>query len=194
MDKKTSFPSVPDRVRLPDERESITHRFVIRCGYEDFIASGKTDDNGNQLYKREIRDLNGYLTVGMYDDGKPGELFMKIGKAGGLWQVYDSLMIAISVGLQYGIPIEVFINKFEHMRFEPNGQTVNKEIPLAKSIADYLAKWLKMKYIVDKNECSSNGETSLVRDAFCVDDDERWLKDDFEYCGEISRGKAEDSR
>ena len=60
------------------------------------------------------------MTVGLYGDGRPGELFLKMGKTGGLWRAYDALMVAISVGLQYGIPIEVFIRKFEHMRFEPN--------------------------------------------------------------------------
>lgn len=146
---KRASPVAPDRIRLSDTRDAITHKFSIMGGDEDFVPSDKVDDDGSPLYRRVLRPLQGYLTLGLYEDGRPGELFLKIGKAGGVWRVYDALMIAISVALQYGVPIEVFIQKFEHTRFDPSGVTTNPDIPIAKSVADYLARWLKRRYPVD---------------------------------------------
>jgi len=145
-------PVEPDRIRLPDEREAITHKFVLPFGEEDYVATGQTNSSGEPLYIQRKVDLKGYVTVGLYEDGRPGEIFLKIGKAGGMWRVYDALAIAISVGLQYGVPIEAFIRKFQHVRFDPSGVTKSVLIPTMKSIPDYIARWLKTRYPLSEEE------------------------------------------
>ena len=145
-------PREPTRMRLPSEREAFTHKFTILAGEEDYMATRQKDKEGRLLYRKIYRPLVGYVTVGVYPDGRPGELFLKMGKAGGVWRGYDALMVAISVGLQYGIPVEVFIRKFQHMRFEPSGLTLSTDIPIAKSVVDYLARWLKRRYPLPEEE------------------------------------------
>jgi ribonucleoside-diphosphate reductase alpha chain len=114
---------VAKRRRLPDERQSITHKFSV--GGHD-----------------------GYLTVGMYEDGTPGEIFIVMAKAGStLNGVMDSFATAVSLGLQHGVPLRLFVNKFSHIRFEPHGFTKNPDIPIAKSIIDYLFRWLGIKFL-----------------------------------------------
>jgi len=111
------------RRRLPDERRSITHKFSIG-GHE------------------------GYMTVGMYDDGTPGELFVTMAKEGSVVSgLMDSYATSISMALQYGVPLKILCDKFSHMRFEPSGFTGNPEIPIAKSITDYIFRWLALKFI-----------------------------------------------
>jgi ribonucleoside-diphosphate reductase alpha chain len=113
----------PLRRRLPDTRQSITHKFSVG-GHE------------------------GYLTVGLYDDGRPGELFITMAKEGStVGGLMDSLGTAISVALQYGVPIESLVNKFTHQRFEPAGMTHNPDIPFAKSLVDYIFRWMGMQFI-----------------------------------------------
>ncbi|HYJ32615.1 MAG TPA: vitamin B12-dependent ribonucleotide reductase [Candidatus Binatia bacterium] len=113
----------PKRHRLPDERRSITHKFSV-AGHD------------------------GYLTVGMYEDGKPGEIFIVMAKGGStLSGVMDSFATAVSLGLQHGVPLELYVNKFSHVRFEPHGFTKNPDIPIAKSIIDYLFRWLGIKFL-----------------------------------------------
>ena len=113
----------PRRRRLPDERKSITHKFSV-AGHD------------------------GYLTVGMYEDGTPGEIFIVMAKAGStLSGVMDSFATAVSLGLQHGVPLHLFVNKFSHVRFEPHGFTKNSDIPIAKSIVDYLFRWLGIKFL-----------------------------------------------
>ncbi len=113
----------PRRHRLPDERKSITHKFSV--GGHD-----------------------GYLTVGMYEDGTPGEIFIVMAKAGStLSGVMDSFATAVSLGLQHGVPLQLFVNKFSHVRFEPHGFTKNPDIPIAKSIVDYIFRWLGVKFL-----------------------------------------------
>src|SRR5262249_53561194 len=110
------------RRRLPDERRSITHKFSIG-GHE------------------------GYLTVGMHDDGTPGELFVVMAKEGSVVSgLMDSFATAISLSLQYGVPLQVLADKFSHTRFEPSGFTGNPDIPIAKSITDYIFRWLALKF------------------------------------------------
>ncbi len=114
----------PRRRRLPDERKSITHKFSVGAGHD------------------------GYLTVGMYEDGTPGEIFIVMAKAGStLSGVMDSFATAVSLGLQHGVPLHLFVNKFSHVRFEPHGFTKNADIPIAKSIVDYLFRWLGIKFL-----------------------------------------------
>ena len=111
------------RRRLPDERRSITHKFSIG-GHE------------------------GYMTVGMYDDGAPGELFVVMAKEGSVVSgLMDSFATSISMALQYGVPLKVLVDKFSHTRFEPSGFTGNPDIPIAKSITDYIFRWLSLKFI-----------------------------------------------
>ncbi len=111
------------RRRLPDERQSITHKFSIG-GHE------------------------GYMTVGMYDDRTPGELFVVMAKEGSVVSgLMDSFATSISMALQYGVPLRVLVDKFSHTRFEPSGFTGNPEIPIAKSITDYIFRWLSLKFL-----------------------------------------------
>lgn len=113
----------PFRHRLPDERPSITHKFDI-AGHE------------------------GYITVGKYEDGQPGEIFIKMSKEGStISGLMDSFATAISMALQYGVPLRVLVDKFSHMRFEPSGFTKNPDIPMAKSIMDYIFRWLATKFL-----------------------------------------------
>ena len=113
----------PYRRKLPDERRSITHKFSV-AGHE------------------------GYVTVGLYEDGKPGEIFLVMSKEGStISGLMDSFATAISLTLQYGVPLEALVNKFTHMRFEPSGFTKNPEIPMAKSLVDYIFKWLGSKFL-----------------------------------------------
>ncbi|MDA1007859.1 MAG: adenosylcobalamin-dependent ribonucleoside-diphosphate reductase [Planctomycetota bacterium] len=114
----------PMRRRLPDTRDSITHKFNV-AGHE------------------------GYLIVGLYDDTKtPGELFITMAKEGStIGGLMDSLGTAISVALQYGVPIESLVKKFAHQRFEPMGMTTNNDIPFAKSLVDYIFRWMGMEFI-----------------------------------------------
>jgi len=111
------------RRRLPDERKALTHKFSIG-GHE------------------------GYLTVGMYEDGQPGELFCVMAKEGSVVSgLMDSFATAISLSLQYGVPLKVLVDKFSHTRFEPSGFTGNPQIPIAKSITDYIFRWLALKFL-----------------------------------------------
>ncbi len=115
----------PTRRRLPDERPSITHKFSIG-GHE------------------------GYLTVGLYEDGKPGEIFVVMAKEGSVVSgLVDCFATSVSIALQYGVPMKVLVDKFVHTRFEPSGITGNPEIRFAKSIADYIFRWLAMKFLPD---------------------------------------------
>ena len=114
---------MPARRKLPDERHSITHKFSI-AGHE------------------------GYITVGMYEDGKPGEIFIVMAKEGStISGLMDAFATSISMALQYGVPLEALVEKFAHMRFEPSGFTTNPEIPIAKSITDYIFRWLASKFL-----------------------------------------------
>ncbi len=113
----------PVRRRLADERASITHKFSVG-GHE------------------------GYITVGMYEDGAPGEIFCTMAKQGSVVSgLMDTVATATSISLQYGVPIEVLVKKFGHTRFEPAGLTNNPDIPIAKSVIDYVFRWLGNKFI-----------------------------------------------
>ena len=118
----------PFRRKLPDERRSITHKFSV-AGHE------------------------GYVTVGLFEDGKPGEIFLRMSKEGStISGLMDSFATAISLTLQYGVPLEALVNKFTHMRFEPAGFTKNPEIPMAKSLVDYIFKWMGSKFLTSEEK------------------------------------------
>ena len=124
----------PERRKMPRERESITHKFSI-AGHE------------------------GYITAGKYEDGSVGEIFLTdIGKEGStLRGMMNAFATAISIGLQYGVPLEVFVKKFSYMRFDPEGITGNPEIPFAKSMPDYIMRWLASRFIDDLDELEDLG-------------------------------------
>jgi ribonucleoside-diphosphate reductase alpha chain len=128
----------PMRRRLPDTRRSLTHKFNV-AGHE------------------------GYLTVGLYDDGLPGELFITMAKEGStIGGLMDSLGTAVSVALQYGVPVQSLVTKFTHQRFEPAGMTANSDIPFAKSLVDYIFRWLGIQFIPGYREAnvpSRGGQT-----------------------------------
>jgi ribonucleoside-diphosphate reductase alpha chain len=113
----------PRRRRLPDERAAITHKFDI-AGHE------------------------GYVTVGLFEDGQPGEIFLVMAKEGSTISGFaDAFAQAISYALQYGVPLQALVDKFSHVRFEPSGMTRNPEIRFAKSIVDYIFRWLASKFL-----------------------------------------------
>ncbi len=115
------------RHKLPDERASITHKFSI-AGHE------------------------GYITVGLYPSGTPGEIFITMSKEGSVVSgLMDSFATAISLALQYGVPLTTLVNKFAHSRFEPSGVTNNPNIRFAKSIMDYIFRWLALKFLSPEN-------------------------------------------
>ena len=129
----------PVRRKLPDERRSITHKFSIG-GHE------------------------GYITVGMYDDGAPGEIFITMAKEGStISGLMDSLATAISFNLQYGVPLKFLVDKFAHVRFEPSGWTGNQQIPYAKSIIDYIFRWLGAKFLGPEYAVTEAGESPTLR-------------------------------
>jgi ribonucleoside-diphosphate reductase alpha chain len=118
----------PYRRRLPDERKSVTHKFSI----------------GNH---------EGYITVGTYEDGSPGEIFVVISKEGSVVSgLMDCFATAVSLTLQYGVPLKVLVNKFAHTRFEPSGFTKNPQIPIAKSLSDYIFRWLASKFLTKEEQ------------------------------------------
>jgi len=120
----------PTRRKLPDERVAKTHKFSVE-GQE------------------------GYVTVGLYEDGTPGELFITMAKEGStLSGVMDAFATAISLTLQYGVPLEFLVNKFSHVRFEPAGWTNNPQIPYAKSIIDYIFRWLAAKFLAPEEQAA----------------------------------------
>jgi hypothetical protein len=131
----------PMRRKLPDERQSLTHKFSVG-GHE------------------------GYLTVGLYPDGTPGEIFITMSKEGSVVSgLMDSFATSISLALQYGVPLRTLVEKFMHSRFEPSGFTGNPDIPMAKSIMDYLFRYLALKFL-DRVERSNVGLLADQQDGY----------------------------
>src|SRR6185312_8362944 len=127
MHEQETAPPRAVRHRLPAERASITHKFGI-AGHE------------------------GYITVGLYKDGTPGELFIRMAKEGSTVSgLMDSFATAVSLALQHGVPIKLLCDKFSHTRFEPSGFTGNPEIPIAKSIMDYIFRWLELRFVTGRH-------------------------------------------
>jgi ribonucleoside-diphosphate reductase alpha chain len=129
----------PVRHKLPLERQSLTHKFSIG-GHE------------------------GYITVGMYEDGTPGEVFISMAKEGStISGLMDSFATAISYALQYGVPLKFFVDKFSHVRFEPSGWTGNPTVPYAKSIMDYIFRWLGAKFLGPEYAAGEAGDAPKLR-------------------------------
>jgi ribonucleoside-diphosphate reductase alpha chain len=122
--------AAPRRERLPDTRQSVTHTFNV-AGHE------------------------GYITVGLFPDGRPGELFITMAKEGStIGGLMDCFGTAVSMSWQYGVPLEVYVNKFSHTRFEPMGHTKNPDIRIAKSIVDYIFRWLGITFLPGYREAN----------------------------------------
>jgi ribonucleoside-diphosphate reductase alpha chain len=120
----------PRRERLPDTRQSITHKFSV---------------NGHE----------GYITVGLYPDGRPGELFITMAKEGStIGGLMDAFGTAVSMSLQYGVPLEDYVRKFSHVKFDPQGYTKNPDIRIAKSLIDYIFRWLGITFLPGYKEAS----------------------------------------
>jgi ribonucleoside-diphosphate reductase alpha chain len=122
---EAAAPPVPkeERRRLPDDRVEVGRKF-------------------------RVGDYEGYIHVGLYDDGSPGDIFVDIAKEGTtLAGLMNSFMISVSLGLQYGVPLEVYVSKFAHMRFEPSGTTNDADIRVAKSLVDYIFRWMGKKFL-----------------------------------------------
>ena len=138
----------PLRRKLPDERQAITHKFDI-SGHE------------------------GYITVGLFEDGMPGEIFLVMAKEGSTISGFaDAFAQAISYALQYGVPLQALVDKFSHVRFEPSGMTKNADVRFAKSIVDYIFRWMASKFLSpeaqyragvnNRDEVREVGETAAV--------------------------------
>jgi ribonucleoside-diphosphate reductase alpha chain len=126
--RATAESAAPVRKRLPDDRAAMTHKFSV----------------GGQ---------EGYITVGLYDDGSPGEVFVKMSKQGSTVSgLMDSVAIAWSMALQHGVPVESLISKYIDHRFEPSGFTGNPRIPMARSVVDYLARWMASKFLSEEDQ------------------------------------------
>ncbi len=129
----------PIRRKLQDERQSLTHKFSIG-GHE------------------------GYITVGLYEDGTPGEVFISMAKEGStISGLMDSFATSISYALQYGVPLKFFVDKFSHVRFEPSGWTGNPQVPYAKSIMDYIFRWLGAKFLGPEYAVNEAGDAPVLR-------------------------------
>ena len=99
-------------------------------------------------HKFNVAGHEGYITVGLYADGRPGELFITMAKEGStIGGLMDAFGTAVSMSLQYGVPLEVYVNKFSHTRFEPMGHTKNPDIRIAKSLVDYIFRWLGITFL-----------------------------------------------
>ncbi len=139
--EKIIIKEVPRRRKLPQERLAIAHKFSV-AGHE------------------------GYIHVGMYEDGTPGEIFIKMNKEGTtLSGVMDTLALSLSMNLQYGVPLDVLCEKLVRTRFEPMGMTNNKEIPIVTSIMDYMARWLALKFLT-KEKAKHFHNAELVERAY----------------------------
>ena len=126
------------RRRLPDERESITHKFSVG-GHE------------------------GYITVGKYDDGDPGEIFITMAKQGStISGLMDSVATGTSIALQYGVPLATLVKKFSHTRFEPAGFTNNPDVPIAKSVIDYIFRWLGHKFLTTDKDVEHTPDSAAA--------------------------------
>ena len=161
----SAAPARPFRRRLPDTRHSITHKFSV-TGHE------------------------GYLTVGLYEDGQPGELFITMAKEGStVGGLMDVIGTCTSMALQYGVPLITLVDKFRHARFEPAGMTSNRDIPFAKSLIDYIFCWMGCQFIpgyAEANTPNRNpaaGENKNVTTA-------RQVVEKTRPCAEDCRGKG----
>jgi len=142
----------PVRRKLPDERQALTHKFDI-VGHE------------------------GYITVGLFEDGSPGEIFLVMAKEGSTISGFaDAFAQAVSYALQYGVPLQVLVDKFSHVRFEPSGLTKNPDVRLAKSIVDYIFRWMATKFLSD--EAQFHAGVNVRERAVVIEQEQMTLQED----------------
>ena len=142
----------PVRRKLPDERQALTHKFDI-VGHE------------------------GYITVGLFEDGSPGEIFLVMAKEGSTISGFaDAFAQAVSYALQYGVPLQVLVDKFSHVRFEPSGLTKNPDVRLAKSIVDYIFRWMATKFLSD--EAQFHAGVNVRERAVAIEQEQMTLQED----------------
>jgi len=147
----------PARRRLPDERISMTHKFEV-AGHE------------------------GYLTVGYYEDGQPGEIFIKMAKEGStISGLMDSFATAISIALQHRVPLKLLCDKFSHTRFEPSGFTGNDKIPMASSLMDYIFRYLDLKH------SGKDGRSEMAEKMSCMQREMQGVADEAEHQAQEAR-------
>jgi ribonucleoside-diphosphate reductase alpha chain len=141
----------PIRRKLPDERHALTHKFDI-AGHE------------------------GYITVGLFEDGQPGEIFLVMAKEGSTISGFaDAFAQAISYALQYGVPLQALVDKFSHVRFEPSGMTRNPEIRFAKSIVDYIFRWMASKFLSNEAQFHAGVNGRELEDGVRAEPEQRPL-------------------
>ncbi len=125
-------PAPAVHTKLPDTRESVTHKFCVN-------------------------DSEGYITVGFYDDGRAGEMFIVMAKEGSTLSGFaDVLAMTASLALQHGVPLTTIIKKWQNVRFEPSGFTKNRDVGIAKSIVDYLARWMAIRFVTEEERKAAN--------------------------------------
>src|SRR5206468_10528289 len=133
-------PGHPQRRRLPDDRVEVGRKF-------------------------KVGEYEGYIHVGIFPDGEPGDIFVDIAKEGTtLAGLMNAFMIAVSIGLQYGVPLDVLVSKFAHMRFEPSGLTNDPDIRVAKSIPDYIFRWMGKRFLDADTQADLGIMSQAVRD------------------------------
>src|SRR5260221_1762181 len=150
------------------EREQLESRIVeldeeiakLRCQLNQPIRHRMSDTRMSLTHKFEIAGHEGYITVGLYEDGQPGELFIQMSKEGStIGGLMDTVATLTSMALQYGVPLESLVKKFAYQRFEPSGFTKNPDIRNASSITDYVFRWLGCQFIKGYNEATSPNRT-----------------------------------
>ena len=141
--RRRSRPATTSRRRTRTSMEKIVERIVERP-----LRRRLPDTRNATTHKFDVAGHEGYITVGLYADGSPGEIFIRMAKEGStIGGLMDTIATLVSVSLQYGVPVESLVRKFEHVRFEPSGMTRNPEIPFAKSLVDYIFRWLAMEFV-----------------------------------------------
>ena len=163
----SSQPGQPVRRKLPDERQAITHKFDI-AGHE------------------------GYITVGLFEDGSPGEIFLVMAKEGSTISGFaDAFAQAVSYALQYGVPLQVLVDKFSHVRFEPAGMTKNRDVRVAKSIVDYIFRWMATKFLSNEAQFHAGVNVSGPVTSEADDPEASKVTSEASELGGVSSGDAQ---
>lgn len=145
------------RERMADSRSGYTHHFTIfaKCPKLKCVSGRVGDNPCSRCNGSGVREVDGYLTCNTYDDGRLGEIFIRIGKAGNEEAIYEQWAIGASMALQFGVPVEAYFRKFLATQFEPAGATKNKDIKRCTSILDYVAKYVLSTYVKQQEEVQS---------------------------------------
>ena len=145
-----NHPAAAMRKHLPEERSSVTHKFIVG-------------------------GFKGYITVGLYANGDPGEIFITMAKEGSTLSGFiSSFAKAVSIGLQYGVPLTLYCEKFARTRFEPAGWTGNPDIGYASSVMDYIFRWLERRFIGKSNQMHAEQPSPVVESATRIPDADRF--------------------